>query len=289
MRRFFQTVLMRPSAAPREPSRVTVVAASETVAMSTHADDLAQVRGMQDQPALLIIDAGDDLEGAIGQIKLFKKRCPSARIAVLADEYHRNDLVSAYQAGANGCFVKAMNCGGFMRALETITLGETVLPPELLPFIGEAQDRHENTRSSGTGAMLPDTSTQIGLDGVPRLSTREKCILRCVTDGDSNKTIARKIAIAEATVKVHVKAILRKIRLNNRTQAAIWAMNHSSFIWSTEEAASPTGVTDVPSSLTPVQQDGSLDRDCRGGPAPRSRGLTLAGAESGIRKNRQQA
>jgi two-component system nitrate/nitrite response regulator NarL len=47
-------------------------------------------------------------------------------------------------------------------------------------------------------------------------------------EGDSNKSIARKIDIAEATVKVHVKAILRKIRVQNRTQAAIWGMKNGS-------------------------------------------------------------
>jgi two-component system nitrate/nitrite response regulator NarL len=45
-------------------------------------------------------------------------------------------------------------------------------------------------------------------------------------DGYSNKAIARKIGISDATVKVHVKAILRKARLRNRTQAAIWAMSN---------------------------------------------------------------
>ena len=50
----------------------------------------------------------------------------------------------------------------------------------------------------------------------PQLSPRKKSILRCLVEGDSNKSIARKIDIAEATVKVHVKAILRKIRVQNR-------------------------------------------------------------------------
>jgi two-component system nitrate/nitrite response regulator NarL len=61
----------------------------------------------------------------------------------------------------------------------------------------------------------------------PQLSPRELAILRCLINGNSNKCIARKIDIAEATVKVHVKAILRKIRVQNRTQAAIWGMNHA--------------------------------------------------------------
>jgi two-component system, NarL family, nitrate/nitrite response regulator NarL len=254
MRRPFQLLVVRPSTAQREFVPVAVATDCRTVALSTHAGDLAQSRRVEDQPVLLIVDAGDDPEGAIAQIKLFKEGCPSARVAILADEYHRSDLVSAYQAGANGCFVKVMSCGGFMRACEMIMLGETVLPPELLPFIAEPQDHHEHTPAlanrtmppdrsangaiaadrSANGAMAPEISGPIGLDGVPRLSAREKCILRCVVDGDSNKAIARKIEIAEATVKVHVKAILRKIRLHNRTQAAIWAMNHSSLIWSTE-------------------------------------------------------
>lgn len=51
-----------------------------------------------------------------------------------------------------------------------------------------------------------------------------------MVEGNSNKSIARKIDIAEATVKVHVKAILRKIRVQNRTQAAIWGMNNGPLV-----------------------------------------------------------
>ena len=58
------------------------------------------------------------------------------------------------------------------------------------------------------------------------LSRRETAILRTLTEGASNKIIARKLVITESTVKVHMKAILRKLRLQNRTQAAIWARTH---------------------------------------------------------------
>jgi DNA-binding CsgD family transcriptional regulator len=77
--------------------------------------------------------------------------------------------------------------------------------------------------------------------GSPRLSAREQCILRDLIEGYSNKMIARRNDIAEATVKVHVKAILRKIRVNNRTQAAIWGMNHRSFAGlSSERTVTPS-------------------------------------------------
>ena len=61
---------------------------------------------------------------------------------------------------------------------------------------------------------------------VPSLSRREMLILRMLMEGASNKNIARNLVITESTVKVHMKAILRKLRLQNRTQAAIWARNN---------------------------------------------------------------
>jgi len=60
----------------------------------------------------------------------------------------------------------------------------------------------------------------------PQLSGREAAILKALVQGTPNKVIACRLCITEATVKVHVKAILRKIRAKNRTQAAIWALRH---------------------------------------------------------------
>jgi two-component system nitrate/nitrite response regulator NarL len=104
-------------------------------------------------------------------------------------------------------------------------MGETIFPPAFLSFaldpesdrVGKAVLRDENAQP-----ILFTTRDAIA----PQLSPREKSILQCLIEGYSNKCIARKIDIAEATVKVHVKAILRKIRVQNRTQAAIWGMNN---------------------------------------------------------------
>ena len=59
-------------------------------------------------------------------------------------------------------------------------------------------------------------------------------------EGDSNKCIARKINSAEGTVKVHVKAILRKIRVQNRTQAAIWAMSNDAMTRLANDSSPPS-------------------------------------------------
>ena len=58
------------------------------------------------------------------------------------------------------------------------------------------------------------------------LSEREREIMGCLVHGKSNKVIARQLGITEATVKVHLKAVLRKLNVSNRTQAAIWAVRN---------------------------------------------------------------
>ena len=68
-------------------------------------------------------------------------------------------------------------------------------------------------------------SSRLGADPIQRIA-RETQILRFLLSGYSNKAIARQLNIAEATVKVHLKGVLRKVNAANRTQAAIWALSH---------------------------------------------------------------
>jgi DNA-binding CsgD family transcriptional regulator len=103
--------------------------------------------------------------------------------------------------------------------LELVMMGETVFPRTFLLCLLEGPHR--------VHAAPNDESSDVSEDALaPPLSPREKLILHRLIEGDSNKYIARKYDITEATVKVHVKAILRKIRVHNRTQAAIWGMNN---------------------------------------------------------------
>jgi DNA-binding CsgD family transcriptional regulator len=86
----------------------------------------------------------------------------------------------------------------------------------------------ENEMDCEDDPAVPATRTHIStFDHTQRtLSDRETGILRCLMEGESNKIIARRFNITEATVKAHIKAILRKICVRNRTQAAVWAHNH---------------------------------------------------------------
>jgi two-component system, NarL family, nitrate/nitrite response regulator NarL len=204
------------------PPRFRVVASASSI------DDLSSELLPKDELLLLIIDAGDNLVASIEQIKRFKERYLTGRIAVLADRCQSNEVMRAYGAGTNAYLIKISACNVLIKSLELVMLGETIVSLAILSSVSRSDDRHEPsmyTDASSRGTNAADESIGGDSVSVPKLSAREKCILRCLLNGDANEVIARKVDIAEATVKVHVKAILRKIQVRNRTQAAILAMN----------------------------------------------------------------
>ena len=146
-------------------------------------------------------------------------------------------MFSAVKADANGYLFKTIAPEALIKSLDLIMLGEIVLPTQFVKYLcdnaghnaGHSGDRNGVDAEKGDIHALPApiSSSLAAIEGrsPTLLSGREASVLRCLMFGESNKLIARKYNIAEATVKVHVKAILRKIRVNNRTQAAIWAAN----------------------------------------------------------------
>ena len=276
-RRSFAAVLLGPSGLLREGlTRILSEADFRIVASAPCIDDLCPTVWPQCQSILLLIDAGGDLNGAVGQVGLFKQWHPTARVAVLADHGQPNDIVSVFRAGANAFFIKVAPCDTFIKALELVMLGETILPAAVLSVISDYTDGDEDNHEL---AARDDCATAGKLleyrsGDRPQLSTREKFILRCLVEGDSNKAIARKINIADATVKVHVKAILRKIRVHNRTQAAIWAMSN-------DLSVTPTG--GAPSA--PVKPAGYLSANGEARPGSSRNGARRNGIE--VERERQ--
>ncbi len=252
-RQSFAIILVGKSILLREGlARILRSANFRILASVSCTDDLLPSKLQLHQPLFLVVHTGDDFDAAVEQIELFRGQHPGGRIAIVADHYRLDELVSAFRAGANGYFVDVMACDVFIKSIELVMMGETIFPPAFLSFVldpegdrlGEAAPRDENNQ-----AILITAENTLA----PQLSTREKSILCCLIEGDSNKCIARKIDIAEATVKVHVKAILRKIRVQNRTQAAIWGMNNGSVIRLANNS-SPPSTSDVSKRLpNPVE------------------------------------
>src|SRR5260221_6822197 len=252
-RQSFAIILVGKSILLREGlARILRSASFRILASVSCADDLLPSKLELHQPLFLVIHTGDDCDAAVERVKLFRNQHPGARIAIVADHFRLGELLSAFRAGANGYFVDVMACDVFIKSIELLMMGETIFPPAFLSFVldlkgdarGEAAPRDENNQET-----LIRTERTLA----PQLSTREKSILRCLIYGDSNKCIARKIDIAEATVKVHVKAILRKIGVQNRTQAAIWGMNNGTLARSQIGCALPSTVDTSPPLAKPIE------------------------------------
>jgi two-component system, NarL family, nitrate/nitrite response regulator NarL len=171
-------------------------------------------------PVLFIVDASHSPEGtaeAVGRLKFLH---PKARIAVLADHFERNLVIEEHAAGADGFILTTTDRDVLIRSLELVMLGQAVFPSAMVLSMLDDMAGLPERPSDGIVAISETTA----IDRPARkLSNREAEILGCLMQGAPNKVIARRLDVAEATVKVHVKAILRKVGAANRTQAAIWA------------------------------------------------------------------
>jgi two-component system, NarL family, nitrate/nitrite response regulator NarL len=176
-------------------------------------------------PALYIIHESHSADALAEMVADLKAQCPSARVVVLADCLDPTTMMRALHAGMDGLCSTRMGRDALIKVLELVMLGETFIPSAFaLTMLNELPQAHE-TEPNMTPALTFAHDTATGADN---LSSRETEILEHLMEGDSNKVIARKLDLAEATIKVHIKSILRKIRVQNRTQAAMWAAAHLS-------------------------------------------------------------
>ncbi len=222
--RAIRTLLVEPNALLREGLRRIL---SETLyAPSVAAASIDEVRaayGPDNGAVVLITDASRDHEETCRKAKLVKEQNANAKVVMLVEQYDLTQALSAFRAGADAYLKKSISCEVLVKSLDLVMLGEAIFPGAILGLLQEEEVRTERSKEDRSGDEV-----QEGITPTKGLSVRETVILRCLMDGDSNKIIARKFDITEATVKVHVKAILRKIQAKNRTQAAIWAASHLS-------------------------------------------------------------
>jgi two-component system nitrate/nitrite response regulator NarL len=170
---------------------------------------------------LFIVDEKHRANGLPELIAELKVRHPAARVVVLADRFNFSSVMSARHAGVDGFCLTTANRDVLVHSLELVMLGEVVVPSELILAI-----MGDNVRDAGSQLGRSMGKSNGIAPQIHCLSSRETEILCWLREGAPNKVIARKLNVAEATVKVHVKTILRKIGVGNRTQAAIWAADH---------------------------------------------------------------
>ncbi|MBJ7417201.1 MAG: response regulator transcription factor [Niveispirillum sp.] len=168
------------------------------------------------RPALIITDpSGLDRVDDGDPLTRLRALAPDTRLLVLSADLAPPALNRSLSAGAHGHVSKGASFNAVLRAVRLILMGQAVYPATATQGMGQTQAQSPTQAEPGA-----DTASSADL------SPRETQILACVISGHSNKAIARRLSITESTVKMHFKNAMRKINAGNRTQAAIWAMEH---------------------------------------------------------------
>ncbi len=180
---------------------------------STVGDALNQNEHVEsgDDNRINLIDIGF-LEQDPDILQSFRRNDAASHIVILADKFDLETMMDCFRQGAIGYIIKEISSERLVATLRLVAVGEPVVPPQLIEAL--------QTRS------LPCERDNERPADAACLSNREFQILRWLIVGHPNKIISQRMDISEATVKVHVKSILRKLNVQNRTQAAIWAANH---------------------------------------------------------------
>lgn len=167
-------------------------------------------------PDLILMDLQMPVMGGLEATRLIKARFPAVRVVVLTASEEDADLFEAIKSGAQGYLMKGMDPNTVIDLLEAALRGEPALTPQLAGKI-----MAEFARSSGPAEGRPSPAA-----GGEPLTAREREILTLLTQGLSNKEIAGRIAVSENTVKFHLKNILQKLHLQNRSQVVAYALRH---------------------------------------------------------------
>ena len=178
------------------------------------ADELDAIKDRMDTRALadtIIVYLTRGSGDVVRSLDELKDWAPAAKVVLLAPKLDVELLSASFASGAFGYLLESISRDALAESLRLVDAGEKVFPSELASFFPVLTANLDG----GNG-----TAASAGTD----LSRREIEILQCLSNGQSNKVIAKTLDIAEATVKVHVKRILRKAHVQNRTQAALWGV-----------------------------------------------------------------
>ncbi len=186
-----------------ERSGIDVIAAA-----STGQDGLDMVHDAK--PDVILLDMRmPDMDG-LEVLKKLRDAGITVPISMLTTSTEEHDLIESLRSGAQGYLLKDMDPEDLVAALHNIMKGETVVAPQLAGTLARALQ--------GKSA-LPEKKTPLSA-----LTPREREIIEHLAFGQSNKVIARELGITDGTVKLHVKAILRKLEVSSRVEAAVIAV-----------------------------------------------------------------
>jgi len=160
-------------------------------------------------PDVVLLDLVMPGGGGVAALPRLLALSPTPKVIVLTSFGADDQALAAVRAGASGWLGKDVPPAELESAIRTVHRGGSVLDPAVA------------TR------VLAEVASSSGHDaGLDQLTAREREVLALLGEGLSNKDLAARLFVAEKTVKTHVSSILSKLRVADRTQAALFAVHH---------------------------------------------------------------
>jgi len=161
-------------------------------------------------PDLLLLDLNMKDMSGLDVLRELKSSDLDTRIVMITVSDQAEDLLAALRAGADGYLLKDMEPEQMLENLQSVADGRIIVSEALTHLLAVALRQQKR----------PDNPEEAGL------TEQELRILERIATGKSNKLIGKELDIAEGTVKVHVKHILRKLNLRSRVEAAVWSVEN---------------------------------------------------------------
>ena len=167
------------------------------------------------QPDIVLLDlVMPEMDGLQATPKIMEAS-PHSRVIILTSFGEEDKVLPAIRAGAQGYLLKDIPPIELVQAVREAYLGKVQLHPEVAKKLMSAVAAKDSLPANRAA-----TESENGL------TEREQEVLQLIADGKNNRDIAAKLVISEKTVKTHVSNILSKLHLDDRTQAAIYALRH---------------------------------------------------------------
>jgi two-component system nitrate/nitrite response regulator NarL len=167
------------------------------------------------KPDIILMDLHMPGAGGVEATRELRTALPEVQVVVVTASEDEDDLIAALRAGARGYFLKSASLEQLIQSLETIATGQAALTPEVTSKLLSHLSKDEpSTSGSRPGAA------------VAALNERELEILRLVAEGASNRLIANQLFLSENTVRTYLAHVLEKLGLENRVQAAAYALRN---------------------------------------------------------------
>ncbi|MCK9444226.1 MAG: response regulator transcription factor [Tissierellaceae bacterium] len=165
------------------------------------------------KPDIVLLDINMPKLNGIEALRKFKDMGIKSKVIILTIHEDKEYILKTIKLGANGYLLKDSTADNLLKGIRRVAAGETYIQQSVADLVSTASDR------DGTN---DDTTDIISL-----LTTREYEVLILIAEGLNNKDIAEKLFISEKTVKNHVSNIFKKLELNDRVQAAIFAYKNN--------------------------------------------------------------